>query len=448
MKNKVGRYSKFIKPIILIIDLMVLNCFGYLIFTQNLFSLYFIFFISTAWLIIALNLEYYKVFRFTKGIAISNKIVKQFTVFSILCFSFAGFFIKNINKKEVLFYLLYSLITISIIKFLIYYALKKYRSIFGGNYRNVITIGNSENVKLLANLLKTNFDYGCNVLKEFKIDNKKDVIDESIYFALNNDVDVIYCSTENLSKKNIDTLIDFSENNLKTVKFLPDTDEIFTRNQNIEYYDYIPVLSINKTYLDDPVTKMIKRVFDIFFSILVIVLLLSWSIPILALFIKLESNGPIFFKQGRPGFGEKEFFCYKFRSMRINQKTETEAIKNDPRVTKIGRFIRKTSIDEMPQFLNVLLGDMSVVGPRPHLWSQNKAYGKKINRYMMRHYVKPGITGLAQVKGFRGEIESDEEMKSRISYDVFYIENWSLIMDIKIIFQTVINIFKGEDKAY
>jgi len=448
MRNKVGRYSKYIKPIIVVIDLMVLNYFGYLIFTQNLFSLYFIFFISTAWLTIALNIEYYKVFRFTKGIAIANKIVKQFIIFGVLCFSFAGFFIKNINKKEIFFYLFTSFITISIIKFAIYYSLKKYRALFGGNYRNVIIIGNSENAKQLANLLKTNFDYGCKVLREFNVENKKEIIDESLNFALDNDVDVIYCSLEKLSKKNIDTLVDFSENNLKIVKFLPETDEIFTRNQNIEYYDYIPVISIHKTYLDDPVTKMIKRIFDILFSLLVIVLLLSWLIPILALFIKLESKGPIFFKQGRPGFGEKEFFCYKFRSMRINQKTETEAIKNDPRVTKIGRFIRKTSLDEMPQFLNVLLGDMSVVGPRPHLWSQNKAYGKKINRYMMRHYVKPGITGLAQVKGFRGEIESDEEMKSRISYDVFYIENWSLIMDIKIIIQTVINIFQGEEKAY
>jgi putative colanic acid biosynthesis UDP-glucose lipid carrier transferase len=168
----------------------------------------------------------------------------------------------------------------------------------------------------------------------------------------------------------------------------------------------------------------------------------------MAILIKLESRGPLFFKQGRPGIDEKEFFCFKFRSMKINKTTESEASKNDPRVTRIGRFIRKTSIDEMPQFLNVLLGDMSVVGPRPHLWSQNKAYGNKIKKYMVRHYVKPGITGLAQVRGFRGEIETDEDMINRIKYDVFYIENWSLILDLKIIAQTVINIFKGEEKAY
>jgi putative colanic acid biosynthesis UDP-glucose lipid carrier transferase len=134
--------------------------------------------------------------------------------------------------------------------------------------------------------------------------------------------------------------------------------------------------------------------------------------------------------------------------MKINKKTETEASKNDPRVTRIGKFMRKTSMDEMPQFINVLLGDMSVVGPRPHLWAQNKTYGNKVKKYMVRHSVKPGITGLAQVSGFRGEIETDDDMINRIKFDVFYIENWSLILDLKIISQTIVNIFKGEEKAY
>jgi putative colanic acid biosynthesis UDP-glucose lipid carrier transferase len=168
----------------------------------------------------------------------------------------------------------------------------------------------------------------------------------------------------------------------------------------------------------------------------------------LAILIKLESHGSVFFKQGRPGLDEKEFFCFKFRSMRVNKTTEKEASRNDPRVTRTGRFIRKTSIDELPQFLNVLLGDMSVVGPRPHLWSQNAVYGDRIQKYMMRHYVKPGITGLAQVRGYRGEIETDNDMINRIRLDVFYIENWSLLLDLNIIFQTIVNIFKGEEKAY
>ncbi|WP_241686484.1 sugar transferase [Flavobacterium sp. YO12] len=169
---------------------------------------------------------------------------------------------------------------------------------------------------------------------------------------------------------------------------------------------------------------------------------------IIGYFNQIRIKRTCFFKQGRPGIDENEFVCYKLRSMHINKTTEKEASKDDPRVTRMGRFMRKTSIDELPQFINVLFGDMSVVGPRPHLWSQNKEYSSKVKKYMIRHCVKPGITGLAQVSGFRGEITIERDMINRIKFDVFYIENWSLILDLKIILQTVINIFKGDQKAY
>ena len=175
------------------------------------------------------------------------------------------------------------------------------------------------------------------------------------------------------------------------------------------------------------------------FSLFVILFILSWLIPLLALLIKLESKGPVFFKQGRPGIDEEEFYCYKFRSMQVNGFTEKEASKNDPRVTKMGKFMRKTSMDELPQFFNVLLGDMSVVGPRPHLWSQNKAYASKIKKYMVRHYVKPGITGFAQVSGYRGETDELWKMEKRVQYDMQYLENWNFWWDIKIIIMTFIN---------
>jgi putative colanic acid biosynthesis UDP-glucose lipid carrier transferase len=251
-----------------------------------------------------------------------------------------------------------------------------------------------------------------------------------------------------MTNEQLADIVEFSDANEIEIKFIPGLKEIFSKKLKINYYEVFPVLSLQKTVLHDPVIKLVKRIFDIVFSLIILVFILSWFVPLLTLLIKLESKGPVFFKQGRPGLDEKEFFCYKFRSMKLNETTEKEASKNDPRVTKIGRIIRKTSIDELPQFINVFLGDMSVVGPRPHLWSQNKSYGNKINKYMVRHYIKPGITGLAQVKGFRGEIESDEDMRCRIKLDVFYIDNWSLILDIKIIVQTVLNILKGEKKAY
>ncbi|MFM2369701.1 MAG: hypothetical protein RL619_2011, partial [Bacteroidota bacterium] len=304
----------------------------------------------------------------------------------------------------------------------------------------------------LKDLFETRKDYGYRFLGYFSDkrsnQNIKGKLSDLKPFVIENGVDEIYCSLNEISNDHLKDLIDFADENNKTIKFIPDTKEIFSKNLKIDYYDFFPVLSLNKTMLHEPSTKVFKRIFDIVFSIIIIAFLLSWLIPLLAILIKLESRGPVFFKQGRPGIDENEFFCYKLRSMKINKKTETEASKNDPRVTRIGKFMRKTSIDETPQFINVLLGDMSVVGPRPHLWAQNKIYGNKVKKYMVRHYVKPGITGLAQVKGFRGEIETEDDMVNRIKFDVFYIENWSLILDLKIIFQTIVNIFKGEEKAY
>jgi putative colanic acid biosynthesis UDP-glucose lipid carrier transferase len=341
---------------------------------------------------------------------------------------------------------------IVLIKYLLFYYLKKYRIITGSNFRNAIIIGYTEEAINLKNLFEKRNDYGYRFFGFFSDkktnENIKGKVGDIKEFVLQNKIDEIYCSLNEISNEQLKDLVDFADENNKTIKFIPDTKQIFSKNLKINYYEMFPVLTLQRTLLHEPATKAFKRTFDIVFSLCVIVFLLSWLVPLLALLIKLESKGPVFFKQGRPGLDEEEFYCYKFRSMMINETTEKEASKNDPRVTKIGRFLRKTSLDELPQFFNVVVGDMSVVGPRPHLWSQNRVYGNRVKKYMVRHYVKPGITGLAQVKGFRGEIETDEDMINRIKLDVFYIENWSFILDIKIIFQTVINIFKGEEKAY
>ena len=190
-------------------------------------------------------------------------------------------------------------------------------------------------------------------------------------------------------------------------------------------------------------------IFDITFSLVVIIGVLSWLTPILGLIIKIESKGPIFFKQKRNGLDYKEFYCFKFRSMRPNPEAHLHQIKkNDPRVTRIGKIIRKTSIDELPQFINVLKGDMSVVGPRPHMVSHTHMYAEKIDKFMVRHFIKPGITGLAQVSGFRGEVEDDNFITNRVKYDIFYLENWSIIMDLRIVIKTVIDALAGDEKAY
>ena len=449
-----GRYSKFIRPISASVDLLVL-LFLSLFFYQGLnidfviFELYQI----LCWFIIAFIVGFYEVYRFTTPVEILSKIFKQFAVFTLVLISFFPFAKESIfSGKATAFFISSSFLIIVLIKYLLFYYLKKYRIVTGSNFRNAVIIGYTQEAINLKELFEKRNDYGYRFFGYFSDKKSNDNIIGKVVeikdFVLENKIDEIYCSLNEISNDQLKDLVEFADENNKSIKFIPDSNQLFSKNLKIDYYEMFPVLSLQRTMLHEPVTKTFKRVFDILFSLFVIIFILSWLAPLLAILIKFESKGPVFFKQGRPGLDEEEFYCYKFRSMQMNKTTEKEASKNDPRVTRIGRFLRKTSLDELPQFFNVLFGDMSVVGPRPHLWSQNKTYGNRIKKYMVRHYVKPGITGLAQVRGYRGEIETEEDMVNRIKFDVFYIENWSFALDVKIIVQTVVNIFKGEEKAY
>ena len=241
----------------------------------------------------------------------------------------------------------------------------------------------------------------------------------------------------------------FCENNFKILKFISERGRILSKKLQSDTYGFSTVQSLRPMPLSNDYNSFIKRFFDIIFSFLVIVFILSWVTPLIALLIKIESKGPVFFKQTRNGIKYKEFTCFKFRSMFENKTADTQqATKNDIRVTRVGRFLRKTSIDELPQFFNVLMGEMSVVGPRPHMIKENEKYSKSIKKFMVRHFVKPGITGMAQVKGYRGEIETETDIKNRVKYDIYYLENWTLLLDLNIIFLTSINFLTGQKKAY
>lgn len=452
--SQIGRYSKYIRPISVTIDLLVISVMSMSFFKGlNLNSELYLVYQTIGWISAAIFIQFYQVYRFTTPIEIISKIVKQSVLFLLIVIAYFPFEKQVVfSGSAIAFFMIASIVLISLSKFLLFYYLKEYRIITGSNYRSAVIIGYTQEAIRLKDLFETRNDYGYRFFGYFSDkksnQNIKGKLADLKPFVIENGIDEIYCSLNEISNEHLKDLIDFADENNRTIKFIPDTKEIFSKNLKIDYYDFFPVLSLKKTILHEPVIKVLKRSFDIVFSLLVVIFLLSWLMPILAVLIKLESKGPIFFKQGRPGIDENEFFCYKFRSMKINKTTENEASKNDPRVTRIGRFMRKTSIDEMPQFLNVLLGEMSVVGPRPHLWSQNKVYGNKVKKYMVRHCVKPGITGLAQVSGCRGEIETEKDMVNRIKFDIFYIENWSLILDLKIISQTVVNVLKGEEKAY
>ena len=233
------------------------------------------------------------------------------------------------------------------------------------------------------------------------------------------------------------------------LRILPDFSSFLFRKIHVNFYGSLPVITLRDEPLQDEINRMYKRIFDIFLSLLVILLIFPVLFPVISLIIKLTSKGPVFFKQVRSGVNNEQFLCYKFRSMAINKDADRmQATINDMRITMIGKFIRKTNIDEFPQFFNVLLGDMSIVGPRPHMIKHTNEYSQLIEDYMVRQLVKPGITGAAQVYGFRGETKTTEDMKRRVEYDIWYLENWSLLLDVKLILLTVWNMIKGQKEAF
>ena len=448
---KQGRYSGYLRPISYLIDLSIINGFAVFYFFGRIDPIIFIVFTFTAWIILSVYSKFYEVYRYTREVKIYSLILTQMILFTLIIFAFWGYYHNlNIYPITIFKYVLAVFLCITFFKFTIYYLLQKYRVSFGGNFRRTVIFGDNKKTRALETFFTRNPEYGYVHVQTFSLKDRKG-IDLQSYFdtIINEEIDEIYCSISELTNQQLIEVSDFADNNLKILKFLPDNKDIYSKKLRYEYYDYLPILSLRTIPLEDFFNTVVKRFFDILFSSLVVVFILSWLTPIIAILIKLETKGPVFFKQSRNGFNYKEFDCYKFRSMTPNKDAHLyQATRGDQRITKIGKFIRKTSIDELPQFFNVLFGDMSVVGPRPHMVSHTYMYAKKIDKFMVRHFVKPGITGLAQISGFRGQIESDKDIIGRVRYDIFYIENWSLLLDLKIITKTFMNAVKGEDKAY
>lgn len=421
---------------------------------RNLYlSPQYILYINISWLIISFYSNYYKVYRYTKLAKVVSLLIVQLGIFFLAYFAYFSLFAEGITfgKQTLTISVLFG--SLILVKFLFIYALKKYR-IGGGNFRDVIILGGNQSIESLTNLFNIKDELGYRY-KGYFSDKKKNKesflgeINDFYQYVEENNVDEIYCSISELSKKEIKKIISFGEKNNKAVKLIPNSKGIFSKGLVLDYYDYIPILTLKKLPFDNPVIKYSKRIFDIIFSFFIILFVLSWVSIILFVLIKLETKGPLIFKQYRDGLNGKQFQCYKFRSMGVNKDAHSkQATKQDARVTRVGRFIRRTSIDELPQFVNVLKGEMSVVGPRPHMTSQSKIYAKIVDKYFVRNLVKPGVTGLSQVRGYRGEIETVADMENRVRLDIFYIKNWSFILDIKIIVQTLFNAIKGEEKAY
>lgn len=464
------KYSILIHPLSIIAHLFILNAVFLTWGDQYIKQVSFIVYLNFSWLVIAYFVKLYHFSRTIKIAKVVSQLFTQFIIFSLSIFTFFSLTDTIISTRHVGKLLIWVFISILIFRAVYFSALRIYR-IEGKNFKKVVVIGSNGGLKPLIEFMMNRPDFGYKIMGLFS-DNKKPNLNYTITnkalikngngkidhlgkitdcykYVIENEVEEIYCSVSEVTKDDIESIIDFADKNLIVLKLVPDHQDTFIKNTHLEYYGFVPVLSWRSFPLDNTISQLLKRIFDIFFSLIVIVFVLSWLTPLLAFLIKRESKGPIFFKQIREGLKGDGFVCYKFRSMGINDRADKDqTVKGDERITKIGKFIRKTSIDELPQFLNVLKGDMSVVGPRPHMLSQSEIFKGVVKEYMVRHFVKPGITGLAQVKGYRGEIETDTDIINRVKLDIFYIENWSFVMDINIIIRTVLNVFQGEEKAY
>ncbi len=336
--------------------------------------------------------------------------------------------------------------------------LKAYRS-RGGNSKRVIILGAGSIANQVYNQLISNVSYGYKFMgffddrapEDYKVPAElvKGKLADANEFALNNDVRVIYCALPAGDDRKAVSTIRFAEQNFIRCLIVPDFRRFIEKKVELSFLEEIPLVSLRLEPLHKFGNRLLKRVFDILVSGIFLVTIFPLLYIILGTIIKLTSPGPIFFRQKRTGESGRDFYCYKFRSMHVNDDADkVQATKGDARVSKIGAIMRKTNLDEMPQFINVFIGDMSVVGPRPHMLKHTEMYSELIDKYMLRHWCKPGITGWAQVTGFRGETKTLEEMEGRVKRDVWYIENWSFWLDIKIMFLTVWNMIKGEENAY
>ncbi|NQW36816.1 MAG: exopolysaccharide biosynthesis polyprenyl glycosylphosphotransferase [Flavobacteriales bacterium] len=408
------------------------------------------------WSIFSYLNKNYDIGRATKYVDTLRKAANTLVRFLFILFIIMLFMRRNDIKREFLiFWVALFFVALPFYNLTVHIILKKYRA-FGGNVLNVAIIGYDSYGFELYDLFLKNPQYGYRCSHIFSIKSTPKVLKkyplsgtiDDFFKADKAGYDAIYVNGE-IDKAQLNSIIAFSDTEHKKVKILPQFQTHWLKSYFITSYDNVAIVDVNNIPLDNILNRSLKRVFDIVFSSFVIVFFLSWMYPLFALMIKLQSRGPVIYKQSREGKKGIHFMCYKFRSMRLNDEADYSWAKlNDPRLTKFGVFLRKTSLDEFPQFFNVFLGDMSIVGPRPHPIKLNDTYRSRVEKFALRHQTKPGVTGLSQIKGFRGGITLYHQINARVRLDRFYIQNWSFLLDLRIILLTITALLQGQDEAY
>ncbi len=327
----------------------------------------------------------------------------------------------------------------------------------GRNNMSVIFIGNINIASELYKKMESDPTTGYKVNGYFADTPRTDVTEngylgkpeEVLTYIEEHTLHNVYCMLPSSQNELINKIMQTCAQNIVRYNHIPDAFNYQRHTMALSLMDGTPVFSLHNEPLSMFGNRIFKRTFDFIGSSIFLLTIFPFVYIIFGTIIKLNSPGPVFFKQKRSGVNGKDFYCYKFRSMRVNVDSDkVQATKDDPRKTRIGEFMRRTSIDELPQFINVWLGDMSIVGPRPHMLIHTQQYSELISSYMVRHFAKPGITGYAQVTGFRGETSELWQMEGRVKRDIWYIEHWSFALDLFIIWKTIYNAVHGEENAY
>lgn len=421
--------------------------------TEPLYILFYLY-LNACWFVLIFVFGANKINRNTrkKSILFSYiRIIVFYFFFFLMFFQLTPFDYYPRDFIKYLFPLFF--LSLMTLKFGLYYAFLLYRK-KGFSYRNVIILGYTKSTKQLATSFTTNKWHGYRFLGFFdeQPQAEADIIGDWTglkSFLENNQVHEIFIALDKLPAEMMPDIIEIISEHPVGVRVVPDLGNLSYKTASLSSYGAIPVIQIHPGPLSYWYNRLLKRGFDVLLSVIVIITVLSWMIPLIYFFSLFGSREGVFFKQKRTALDGNEFVCLKFRSMRRNHDADkVQATENDDRVTALGRFLRKYSLDELPQFVNVLLGQMSVVGPRPHMIKHTDEYRRLVKRFMLRHTVRPGITGLAQVNGCRGEIKCSEDIENRVRFDVRYIETWSFNLDIKIMVITVWLIIRGKLWAY
>lgn len=380
----------------------------------------------------------------------------KYTLFSALIFMVGGFCHPPVAVYAG--YLVTLTVVLSVYRIVVRTLVAHFRR-KPGNVRNVVIVGSTENVADLYKEIMETDTLGYNVVGYFDdspnplfppratyLGKPADVI---AYLQRNSNIHELYCALPSRRSEEILPMIHYCMNNMIHFFSVPNVTNYVHHRMHFTMFGKVPCMSLYNEPLSRVENRVVKRLFDIAVSGLFICTLFPLILVVVAVITKITMPGPIFFRQKRTGLDGKDFYCLKFRSMKVNKDADTlQATENDPRKTKWGNIMRKTNIDELPQFINVLMGQMSIVGPRPHMVKQTYDYSKVIDYYMVRHLIKPGITGWSQVTGFRGETKELSQMEGRVRGDIWYMEHWSIWLDIYIMYKTVANVVQGDKNAY